>query len=78
MSRFLTSEIIATIDPRGFALQMSCQFCGWTAGREEELFTGAGDDDESGWSRWFCCHACRDKGTECETMVALKRKESHQ
>ena len=48
----------------------SCMHCGGTDGHTEVVHTG---DSESmdGCELWFCCKACNEDNTPCETFFII-------
>lgn len=72
MSPHFPQDLINRIDHGALPDRYSCQFCGGTLGKTEEVWTGARDSDaDSGFEVWFCCDVCLESGQPCETFFPI-------
>jgi hypothetical protein len=69
---FMTPEMVKRIDDGRYPHDTYCMHCEGNIGHEEVVWTGADNEDKSGWEVWFCCHACRDKNEPCETFWPIR------
>jgi hypothetical protein len=70
----MSFEVQHRIDQSRYPIDTTCMFCGSDVGHTEEVWTGATEEDKSGWEVWFCCHPCRDIGADspCETFYPIR------
>lgn len=76
MNPHFPQALINRIDHGAHPDRYSCQFCGGTHGKTEEVWTGARDSDaDSGFEIWFCCDVCLESGKPCETFFPIRLKQ---